>query len=659
MERKIQLNSGQQQVVQTLSGPLLVLAGAGTGKTRVVTFRVAKLIETGISPERILAVTFTNKAAREMKERVGKKLGNRYETKPVISTFHSYCVRILRRRIGLLGFPNLFSIYNTGDQEAAARQVLRDIKASKGNIKPSDFLRRISRWKSAGVRAEDALNHLEDDASDYVMAIAYRRYQELLKTLGAIDFDDILLLTEEIFHRFPETLRAESNLFDHLLVDEYQDTNLCQYRIIKALALPHRNICVVGDDDQSIYSWRGAEVTHILNFKKDWPDAKVIRLETNYRSTKQILDWANRVIAFNRERHPKKLRALSEGAPPLFQMFKDSEEEAARVVGHIAKRIKTAGRKPSDFAVLFRTNEQVRAFEMEFRRSKIPYNVVGSQSFFDRKEVKDIMAYLKTIGRPQDDISLLRIINTPARGIGATTIRKMTAAAVTTKKSLWETMKDLSSQGIEPRSAKAIEMFRSFIQAWRGRLHQSFTVENLTEFVEKTEYRREIEHLYPDPGDQQARWNAVGEVISAAGAFLKENPKGTLIDFLCETSLGEPAFDSEKEKQLGSNRVMLLTYHAAKGLEFHEVYMVGMEEGILPHKRSVAGMDESSIAEERRLCYVGMTRAQKRLVLSMALGRMKWGKMRPSLPSRFVYEATGQSDNPHYQKVIEKAAENQ
>jgi DNA helicase-2/ATP-dependent DNA helicase PcrA len=500
MERKIQLNSGQQQVVQTLSGPLLVLAGAGTGKTRVVTFRVAKLIETGISPERILAVTFTNKAAREMKERVGKKLGNRYETKPVISTFHSYCVRILRRRIGLLGFPNLFSIYNTGDQEAAARQVLRDIKASKGNIKPSDFLRRISRWKSAGVRAEDALNHLEDDASDYVMAIAYRRYQELLKTLGAIDFDDILLLTEEIFHRFPETLRAESNLFDHLLVDEYQDTNLCQYRIIKALALPHRNICVVGDDDQSIYSWRGAEVTHILNFKKDWPDAKVIRLETNYRSTKQILDWANRVIAFNRERHPKKLRALSEGAPPLFQMFKDSEEEAARVVGHIAKRIKTAGRKPSDFAVLFRTNEQVRAFEMEFRRSKIPYNVVGSQSFFDRKEVKDIMAYLKTIGRPQDDISLLRIINTPARGIGATTIRKMTASAVTTKKSLWETMKDLSSQGIEPRSAKAIEMFRSFIQAWRGRLHQSFTVENLTEFVEKTEYRREIEHLYPDPG---------------------------------------------------------------------------------------------------------------------------------------------------------------
>jgi DNA helicase-2/ATP-dependent DNA helicase PcrA len=659
MERKIQLNSGQQQVVQTLSGPLLVLAGAGTGKTRVVTFRVAKLIETGISPERILAVTFTNKAAREMKERVGKKLGNRYETKPVISTFHSYCVRILRRRIGLLGFPNLFSIYNTGDQEAAARQVLRDIKASKGNIKPSDFLRRISRWKSAGVRAEDALNHLEDDASDYVMAIAYRRYQELLKTLGAIDFDDILLLTEEIFHRFPETLRAESNLFDHLLVDEYQDTNLCQYRIIKALALPHRNICVVGDDDQSIYSWRGAEVTHILNFKKDWPDAKVIRLETNYRSTKQILDWANRVIAFNRERHPKKLRALSEGAPPLFQMFKDSEEEAARVVGHIAKRIKTAGRKPSDFAVLFRTNEQVRAFEMEFRRSKIPYNVVGSQSFFDRKEVKDIMAYLKTIGRPQDDISLLRIINTPARGIGATTIRKMTASAVTTKKSLWETMKDLSSQGIEPRSAKAIEMFRSFIQAWRGRLHQSFTVENLTEFVEKTEYRREIEHLYPDPGDQQARWNAVGEVISAAGAFLKENPKGTLIDFLCETSLGEPAFDSDKEKQLGSNRVMLLTYHAAKGLEFHEVYMVGMEEGILPHKRSVAGMDESSIAEERRLCYVGMTRAQKRLVLSMALGRMKWGKMRPSLPSRFVYEATGQSDNPHYQKVIEKAAENQ
>ena len=659
MGRQIQLNAQQQKVVDTLSGPLLVLAGAGTGKTRVVTYRVARLIETGIEPERILAVTFTNKAAREMKERISKKLGGRSEAKPVISTFHSYCVRILRRRISLLGFPNLFSIYNTGDQEAAARQVLRDIKGAKGGVKPSDFLRRVGQWKSAGVRADEALDHLGYDPNDYIMAVAYRRYQALLKTLGAIDFDDILLLTEDLFSQFPDVLKAEAKLFDHLLVDEYQDTNLSQYRIIKALALPHRNLCVVGDDDQSIYGWRGAEVTHILNFKKDWPDAKVIRLETNYRSTKQILDWANRVIAFNKERHPKQLRAMSEGVPPIFQQFKTSEEEAQRVVAHIEKRIKNAHHKPSDFAVLFRTNEQARAFEMEFRRAKIPYTIVGSQSFFDRKEVKDIMAYLKVLCRPQDDISLLRIINTPARGIGATTIRKLTASAVAAKKPVWEAMKNISAIDADPRTEKAVEGFRSFIQGASQRLRASFTVENLTDFIEKTGYRRVIEHLYPDPEEQKTRWNGVGDVISAAGAFLNERPKGTLVEFLIETSLGEPEFDSEKEKQLASSSVMLLTYHAAKGLEFPEVYMVGMEEGILPHKRSVADMDESSIAEERRLCYVGMTRAQKRLVLSMALGRMKWGKMRPSLPSRFIFEATGQSDNPHYREVIEKAAKSQ
>ena len=659
MERKIQLNAQQQQVVDTLSGPLLVLAGAGTGKTRVVTFRVANLIEKGTKPERILAVTFTNKAAREMKERIGRKLGNRYETKPVISTFHSYCVRILRRRINLLGIPNLFTIYSTGDQEAAARQVLRDIKVSSGTIGPSDLIRRIGRWKSAGVRAEKALDHLEENPHDYIMAVAYRRYQALLKTLGAIDFDDILLLTEDLFENFPDVLKAESKLFDHILVDEYQDTNQSQYQIIKALALPHRNLCVVGDDDQSIYGWRGAEVTHILNFRKDWPDAKVVRLEINYRSTKQILEWANRLIAFNRERHPKKLRSSREGAPPLFQQFKDTEDEARRIVRHIDRRIKDDHRRPEEFAVLFRTNEQARNFEMEFRKANVPYTILGSQSFFDRKEVKDIMAYLKIVIRPQDDISLLRVINTPARGIGATTIRRLTASAVASKKPVWETLKDPSAEGIDPRAAKAIDSFRAFIQTTGQKLRKSFTVDSLTAFIEKIDYRREIDHLYPDKEEQKSRWASVGDVVDAAAAFLKENPKGTLYEFLLDTSLGETEFESEKEKQNGRNSVMLLTYHAAKGLEFPEVYMVGMEEGILPHKRSVANLDEASIAEERRLCYVGMTRAQKRLILSMAMSRTKWGKPRKSLPSRFVFEATGLSDNPHYQEVIAKASEGQ
>ena len=660
MERKFQLNAQQQQVVDTLSGPLLVLAGAGTGKTRVVTFRVANLIEKGTKPERILAVTFTNKAAKEMKERIGKRLGSRRETKPVVSTFHSYCVRILRRRINLLGFPNVFTIYSTGDQEAAARQVLRDIKVSAGKIGPADLIRRIGRWKTAGVRAEKALDHLDEgNNNDYVMAVAYRRYQNLLKTLGAVDFDDILLLTEDLFANFPETLKAEAGLFDHILVDEYQDTNQSQYQIIKALALPHRNLCVVGDDDQSIYGWRGAEVTHILNFRKDWPDAKVVRLEVNYRSTKEILAWANRLIAFNRERHPKKLRTAREGAPPLFQQFKDAEDEAKRVVRHIDKRIKNDGRKPGEFAVLFRTNEQARAFEMEFRSAKVPYTIVGSQSFFDRKEVKDIMAYLKVLCRPQDDISLLRIINTPARGIGATTIRRLTDAALKSKTPVWEALKANAAEGGDPRAAKAIDAFRTLIQTSGQSLRKSFTADSLTSFIEKIGYRREIEHLYPDAEEQKSRWASVGDVVDAAAAFLKENPKGTLYDFLINSSLGEPEFDSDKEKQLQQNSVMLLTYHAAKGLEFPEVYMVGMEEGILPHKRSVAALDEASIAEERRLCYVGMTRAQKRLILSMAMSRTKWGKARASLPSRFVYEAIGLTDNPHYREVIAKAADGQ
>lgn len=651
------LNSAQQEVVNTLSGPLLVLAGAGTGKTRVVTFRVAKLIETGTKPDRILAVTFTNKAAREMQERIGKKLGNRYTAKPEISTFHSLCVRILRRQIHHLGFPNLFSIYDQGDQESLARQILRDIHPAKGSIKPSDFIHRISRWKSAGVRAENALNFLENDPNDYVMAIAYRRYQTSLRTLGAVDFDDILLHTEELFSKFPDVLRAESGRFDHLLVDEYQDTNLSQYRIIKALALPHRNLCVVGDDDQSIYGWRGAEVTHILNFKKDWTDAKVVRLETNYRSTRQILEWANRVIAFNRERHPKQLRAMSEGAPPLFLQFKDCEEEASRIVGHIQKRIRDAKRQPRDFAVLFRTNEQSRAFEVEFRKENLPYTIVGSQSFFDRKEVKDVMAYLKAAVHPKDDISLLRIINTPPRGIGSTTIQKLTSTAVASKKSAWEVISDTKNlSAVDARAAEKIGAFRSFLENERRRLLHGFSVDSLTAFIEKSGYRREVERLYPDQEERDAKWGGVEDVINAAGAFLKQNPKGTLREFLDETSLGEPVFDSEKEKQLGKNSVMLLTYHAAKGLEFPEVFMVGMEEGILPHQRSIADMSEASIAEERRLCYVGMTRAQKRLVLSMPLGRMKWGKVRPCLPSRFVFEATGQSENPHYREVIEKAA---
>ncbi|MDO5552462.1 MAG: UvrD-helicase domain-containing protein [Planctomycetia bacterium] len=642
------LNSAQTVAVHTLSGPLLVLAGAGTGKTRVVTVRVAKLIQSGIAPDRILAVTFTNKAAREMQERISQQLRGGNGPKPEISTFHSLCVRILRRQIHHLGFPNLFSIYDRGDQESVARKILRDIRVASSALRPGDFLTRISTWKSAGITAEMALNHIET-SQDYIIAVAYARYQEALKTLGALDFDDLLLTTERLFREHMEVLQEEAGRFDHILVDEYQDTNTSQYNIVRGLALGHRNLCVVGDDDQAIYGWRGAEVEHILNFRNDWPEARVVRLEVNYRSTAQILEWANRLIAFNRARHEKSLRTDKQGERPVIVTCADGEAEAKLVVARIKERLKVPGLQPRDFAVLFRTNEQPRALELEFRSAKIPYTVIGGQSFFDRKEVKDVISWLKLILRPKDDVALLRVINTPPRGIGSTTVRKMTDTALNQSKPIWDVLsKETDSLGLDNKSQVSVNSFIQLVRQEGGTLRRHFTAEALAAFIEHIGYRREIDRLYPDKNDQEARWAAVGEVVSAAAAWLKENPNGTLSGFLDNTALGGPDFGSSNEKKLDHNAVILMTLHAAKGLEFKEVYMVGMEEGTLPHHRSIDEEDFDSVDEERRLCYVGITRAKKRLTLTLAKTRLKWGKMRPTIPSRFLYEVTGQAETPHY-----------
>lgn len=647
------LNAAQQQVVETARGPLLVLAGAGTGKTRVVTFRTARLIERGIKPERILAVTFTNKAAREMQERIGKRLGGHEKTKPEISTFHSLCVRILRRGIHHLGYPNLFSIYDRGDTESVARATLRDIKTA-GKIRPGDLVNRISQWKSASVRAEQALDYLnEDQPNDYIMAIAYGRYQNRLRTLGAVDFDDLLLLTEDLFAQFPDVLNAEAGRFDHLLVDEYQDTNQSQYRIVKGLAQKHRNLCVVGDDDQAIYGWRGAEVTHILNFKNDWPDAKVVRLEVNYRSTAEILDWANRVIAFNAQRHAKTLRTAAHGTRPSIEKFENGELEAEQVVADIKKRLAENKRlHPRDFAILFRTNEQPRPFEFQLREQIIPYSLVGGQSFFDRKEIKDIIAYLKTLASPRDTVSLLRILNTPPRGIGDTTVRRLNEQAAADGISVWEAIERAEKRTeIDPKTVEALGSFRRMILTEGAKMRSAFCAEHLESLIERVGYRREIERMYPDESERNERWNSVGETVTAAAAFCRENRAATLRDFLDSAALGDSDFASGNDKKLKADAVALMTYHAAKGLEFREVYMVGLEEGILPHKKSIADESEESVAEERRLCYVGITRAQQRLTLTRALNRLKWGKERPTLPSRFIFEIIGQAENPLYLKI--------
>ncbi|MEQ8846422.1 UvrD-helicase domain-containing protein [Botrimarina sp.] len=669
------LNPAQADAVRTLRGPLLVLAGAGTGKTRVVTFRIAELIRSGVPPERILAVTFTRKAAGEMHERAaellrrGKRRPPRDAPRPEISTFHSLCVRVLRRHAPLLGYSPRFTIADRGDQEAQARSSLREIRAPSDSLKPSDLLNHISRWKTAGVLPDGAAASADTDR-EHLAAVAYRRYQNNLKKAGVVDFDDLLLLTERLFAEHPEARRREAGRFDHVLIDEYQDTNHSQYEIVRALAIGHRNLCVVGDDDQSIYAWRGAEVAHILSFKRDWPDAKVVRLEENYRSQSPIIAYANTLIAFNSERHEKRLIAQRPadgpgGERPRILQLKDETEEAKKVVadlraalhaggwrlhGEDRERWLRAGGKPlraSDLAILFRTNEQPRAFESELRAQQVPYVLIGGMSFFDRREVRDLVSYLRLVTNPDDEPSLLRILNTPPRGLGDAARKALVERAVDLGVTLWRVVDEPSGwPGMSDAARRGLADLREMVRRWRAVAGVEPLGATVDRVVKESRYLDEIARLYPDANDRDARTAAVGELVSAAADYGARNRKKGLAQWLDDIATGDRD-DSDKDKQLGKDAVALMTLHAAKGLEFPHVYLVGMEEGILPHKRSL-DMGENAIAEERRLAYVGVTRARDRLTLSLALTRRKWGKPRDTLPSRFLYEMTGQADNPRY-----------
>jgi DNA helicase-2/ATP-dependent DNA helicase PcrA len=637
-----ELNRPQAQAVNTLSGPLLVLAGAGTGKTRVVTYRIANLIRHGIRPGRILAVTFTNKAAAEMQERIALQLGKKLDESPVTSTFHAHCVRVLRRHIRRLGYPERFAIYDRGDQESIARGVLREIHVPNETMRPGDLLNIISSWKSRAVRPPEAGRIARTD-KEHLASMAYRRYQNALKNAGAVDFDDLLLLTEELFQKHPEALREEAGRFDHLLIDEYQDTNGSQYRIVRALAGKHRNLCVVGDDDQSIYGWRGAEVEHILRFADDWPNATVVRLEENYRSTAEILALANRMIVFNKVRHDKVLRAARPGGEkPRILQHKDENAEAREVVGEIKRVIARSHLTPKDFAILFRTNEQPRVFETELRRVKLPYVLLGGTSFFDRKEVRDILAYLKVLASTDDEVSLLRIINTPPRGIGQKSVETLMKQAVESGKPIWRAL--LAPRGLPTAARMAVERLVKLVARYQERLNRDSLTDMLRDLIKAIGYENELRRLYPNPDEHQSRLDAVGEVVNAMASYETKARKPTLLGFLDEVMLGDRDFSDDKDKQLQRDAVVLMTMHSAKGLEFPHVYLVGMEEGILPHHRSLD--DDRNVDEERRLCYVGVTRAQERLTLSLPLVRMKWGQPRDTVPSRFLYELTGQADNP-------------
>jgi DNA helicase-2/ATP-dependent DNA helicase PcrA len=639
------LNQAQREAVTTLSGPLLVLAGAGTGKTRVITFRIANLIRSGITPHRILAVTFTNKAAREMRERALHLLGKRPKNvkPPEISTFHSLCVRVLRRHARLLGYPEEFAIYDRGDQETLARGALRDVRVGHEKLRPGDLLHLIGTWKNKGLRPEQA--EQSDKDKEQLAALAYARYQQSLKASGAMDFDDLLLKTEELFAKHPEARFAEASRFDHVLVDEYQDTNDLQYRILRALADRHRNLCVVGDDDQSIYGWRGAEVAHILGFQRDWPEAKVIRLEENYRSVEPILKLANTLIAHNGARHPKTLRATREGGTdPRVLRFEDEVAESEGIVREIDQRLRAEpGTRivPSDVAILFRTNEQPRAFELELRRSGVPYRLVGGLSFYDRREVKDILSFLRVLANPNDEVSLLRIINLPPRGIGAGSIETLIALAVERGVPLWQVLPEAPANGDLPHGVgERIDAFRKLIDGFRARLGQTPLFALTTELLNVVDYKSEIRRIHREPADAEARWAAVEEFVNSIALYEQRHDDASLLGFLEETALAGRDDDKDDDRQ--THAVTLMTLHSAKGLEFPHVYLVGLEEGLLPHGRSI--MEGRGIEEERRLCYVGVTRAQTTLTLSFAKGRTKWGKSRASIPSRFLLEMRGETE---------------
>jgi DNA helicase-2/ATP-dependent DNA helicase PcrA len=646
------LNPAQSDAVSTLSGPLLVLAGAGTGKTRVVTYRIANLIRHGTRAQRILAVTFTKKAAGEMQQRAAALLGKKRDQAPEISTFHSLCLRVLRRHIARLGYPAQFAIYDRGDQDGVARGALREIRVPGEVLKPGDLLYYISRWKTSGLRPAEAETAARTD-KEHLAAVGYRRYQAALVAAGAVDFDDLLLLTEELFAKFADVRRNEAARFDHVLIDEYQDTNAAQYQIVRALSAAHRNLCVVGDDDQSIYAWRGAEVTHILRFKLDWPEAKVVRLEENYRSTSEILAVANRLIAFNKHRHEKVLRASRQGGErPRVLQFPDETAEADEVVADIQRRLGDPRIQPRDLAILVRTNEQPRLFETALRRAKVPYVLIGGLSFYDRKEVKDILAYLRLLVAPHDEVAALRVINKPPRGVGESAVAVLMQRAVTSGRKLWEILGEAKqTPGLSPAAVEGVTQFRQTIDAFRARLSHSSLADVVGDLVHKIDYRAELARQYKDESDQESRWGAVEELINAVAEYQGRASEPSLAGFLDDVLLATRDED-DKESQLGRNAVALMTLHSAKGLEFPEVYLVGMEEGILPHRRSIEA-EGDAIDEERRLCYVGVTRAQDRLTLTLSLSRNKWGKPRDSDPSRFLFELTGQAENP--QEAVRKA----
>lgn len=628
------LNEQQKEAVCHTEGPLLILAGAGSGKTRVLTHRIAYLIEEkGVNPWNILAITFTNKAAGEMRERVDSIVGFGAES-IWVSTFHSMCVRILRRYIDRLGYDTNFTIYDADDQKTLMKDVCKYLKIDTKMLKERTILGAISSAKDEMVTPEEFALRAEGDYMQKKIAQAYTEYEKQLRANNALDFDDLLLKTVQLFQTQPDVLESYQERFRYIMVDEYQDTNTAQFELIRLLARKYHNLCVVGDDDQSIYKFRGANIHNILNFEKEFPDAAVIKLEQNYRSTGNILNAANGVIKNNVGRKEKELWTENPVGEKIdFKQFDTAYEEADYVASNIEKKVRKGQYRYRDCAVLYRTNAQSRLFEERFIVSNIPYKIVGGVNFYARKEIKDLLAYLKTIDNAQDDLAVRRIINVPKRGIGATTLNRVQDFAYEKEVSFYTALKmadDIPSLG---RSASKIKPFVTFIQAMRSKL-EFFTVSQLLQdIIEETGYVRELEA--EDTEEAKARIENIDELLTKVVTYEESEENPTLSGFLEEVALVADIDSLEDD----SDYVVLMTFHSAKGLEFPQVYLAGMEDGLFPSYMSIASDNPTEeIEEERRLCYVGITRAKENLSVTCARSRMIRGETQYNRVSRFVRE---------------------
>ena len=633
------LNNEQREAVFCTEGPLLMLAGAGSGKTRSLTHRIAYLIEEkGVAPWNILAITFTNKAAQEMRERVDALVG--YGSEDIwISTFHATCSRILRRHIDLLGYDRNFTIYDASDQKSLMKEVLKEMKIDTKQFPERSVMSEISSAKNEYKSPLDYRNEYGSNFRNQRIADIYEHYQKRLKENNALDFDDLLVKMVDLFQTNPDVLEHYQDRFQYIMVDEYQDTNTVQFLLVSLLAKKYRNLCVVGDDDQSIYKFRGANIYNILNFEKVFPDAQVIRLEQNYRSTKNILNAANGVIANNKGRKEKKLWTENQkGELVHFKQYDTEYDEADGVVSRI-NFLAMRGVQYKDMAILYRTNAQSRIFEEKLKQKNIPYAIVRGISFYDRKEIKDLMSYLKVVDSGMDDLSVKRIINVPKRGIGQTTINRLQEFAILNQMSFLDAVFNADEIPEVTRALAKLHKFADMIEEFREYASEHEISELLEHILDVTQYRAELEAEGTD--ESISRLEDIEELFNDIAYYEEEEENPNLRDFLAEKDMYtlNAGIDNLEDE---NNKVLLMTLHNAKGLEFNNVFLGGMEEGVFPGFGAMMSGDESEIEEERRLCYVGITRAKERLFLSAAKRRMLRGQTQYNRRSRFIDEIPGQ-----------------